>query len=81
MSSNSSSLGMTSALPQPQPSTPLALPTGMYSMKRTCSGRSMDNFAKARKSWPRLRTVTAFTFTGSNPAASAASMPASVSSS
>ena len=67
-------------MPQPVPASTLVSPTGMYSMKRTCSGRSMESFANSRKSWFRLRTATAFTFTGLSPAASAASMPARVSS-
>ena len=50
MVSSSSSLGMTSFLPQPHPSEPEDSPTGMYSMKRTCSGRSMDSLAKPRNS-------------------------------
>ena len=48
MRSNSSSQLMTSSDPQPQPSEPELSPTGMYSMKRTCSGRSIESFAKAR---------------------------------
>lgn len=40
----------------------------------------MESFANSKKSWSRLRTATAFTFTGLSPAASAASMPARVSS-
>lgn len=76
MISNSSSEGMTSSLPQPVPASTLVSPTGMYSMKRTCNGRSIESLANSRKSWFRLRTATAFTFTGFSPTPRAASMPA-----
>ena len=49
----------------------------MYSMKRTCRGRSTESRAKAQKSWSRLRTATALTFTGENPASNDDSIPAS----
>ena len=55
--------------------------TGMYSMKRTCSGRSSVIFAKPSRSCSSERTTTTLSLTGSKPASNAASRPASASSS
>ena len=79
MVSNSSSQDTTSCLPQPHPSVPELSPTGMYSMKRTCSG-PVDGELRRTPGSPgrRLRTATALIFTGLKPASSAASMPSSV---
>ena len=58
-----------------------ASPTGMYSMKRTCSGRSSVIFAKPSRSCLSERTTTTLSLTGEKPTSNAASSPASASSS
>ncbi len=72
---------MTPSLPQLMPSTSDTSPIGMCSMKRTCSGRSIESFAKSRNPSESERSATALIFTGLKPTRSAASMPASAPSS